>query len=734
MNRIYSKLFSVLAVLLCAAILVAADQTQPLPDLSGPETPLSPEYKKWVDLDVSAIISDYERNAFLGLKTDTARDKFIQEFWLDRDPTPGTKQNEYKDEYEARMKYVNENFNRESSLPACKTERGKVWLLMGKPQFRKRFPEDNTMVPIELWQYASVKDYGLPSSFYVLFYQKNGFGPYRMYSPASDGPEALIKNAAGLDPSTKTSGDARKQKQDTFTSNVYYETLNTIDPELAFASFSLLPSEGSYAGGITGTAEITSEVILGKVENARNFQFDKREYVDRLLTGRPKVDVYYSLGPQDVKNDIFWFQAPTGEFLLDYAVQFAADKFNMGQYEDKFYTSLSVDGTIQTAKDNVTVESISSSHEINLDKEQFEKIRYEPFQYLGRRVIIPGNYKISLLIHNNLTKSMVPIVEDFQVPDFDTATKPYFSRLLFVQGSENATPNAKGLKPFQFGNVILQPLVEHRYAQGQEATFFYQLFFPEPSLPLSGTDLTLEYEVLQQGKSIGKVSNSFASKVPGDVQEGSINVFDHFELSAQALNGPAKLIARLKKGEKTLAESAPAFFDFNPTKVPTPWRLISGIPPLDSSYHKYVLAQQYIRVGEDDKAIQLLGDVTDGPAGTDAKIQLMRLQLKAKQYDKVLNLAHDLEIRYPKNKDLLWLMGWAHYGLNQYDDALRFFERGRMEEPQSVQILNVLADVYQRLSRFDKSLEMINKSLALEPGQADILQMKEAIQKEISGG
>src|SRR5262249_31189103 len=115
------------------------------------------------------------------------------------------------------------------------------------------------------------------------------------------------------------------------------------------------------------------------------------------------------------------------------------------------------------------------------------------------------------------------------------------------------------------------------------------------------------------------------------------------------------------------------------------------------------------------------------------RLQLMRLELKSKQYDKVLQIAHDLEIQYPKNKDLLWLLGWTYYGMNRYDDAVRFFERGRIEEPNNVRILNTLADVYARQSKYDKSMEMIQKSLLLDPNQPDMLEMKERVQKQSSG-
>jgi hypothetical protein len=50
------------------------------------ETP----YRKWLNEDVSYIITDEERSAFKRLQTDEEREQFIENFWLRRDPTPDT--------------------------------------------------------------------------------------------------------------------------------------------------------------------------------------------------------------------------------------------------------------------------------------------------------------------------------------------------------------------------------------------------------------------------------------------------------------------------------------------------------------------------------------------------------------------------------------------------------------------------------------------------------------------
>src|SRR5215831_15839001 len=70
------------------------------------ETP----YKKWLDQDVTYIISEEERKAFKGLNTDDEREQFVEQFWLRRDPTPDTVENEFKEEHYRRIAYANEHY------------------------------------------------------------------------------------------------------------------------------------------------------------------------------------------------------------------------------------------------------------------------------------------------------------------------------------------------------------------------------------------------------------------------------------------------------------------------------------------------------------------------------------------------------------------------------------------------------------------------------------------------
>src|SRR6202165_3395894 len=84
------------------------------------ETP----YKKWLNEDVAYIITDEERTAFRRLQTDDEREQFIEQFWLRRDPTPDSVENEFKEEHSRRIAYANQRYA--SGIPGWKTDRGTI--------------------------------------------------------------------------------------------------------------------------------------------------------------------------------------------------------------------------------------------------------------------------------------------------------------------------------------------------------------------------------------------------------------------------------------------------------------------------------------------------------------------------------------------------------------------------------------------------------------------------------
>lgn len=86
----------------------------------------------WSKSAVRALLSDEEKSQWGALATDADRRQFVDAFWKRLDPTPETPTNELRREFEARMRYADDQWS-EDDKPGRDSDRGLVFALLGPP-------------------------------------------------------------------------------------------------------------------------------------------------------------------------------------------------------------------------------------------------------------------------------------------------------------------------------------------------------------------------------------------------------------------------------------------------------------------------------------------------------------------------------------------------------------------------------------------------------------------------
>ena len=146
-------------------------------------------YKKWLMEDVIYVITEPEKEVFKKLSTLDEKDRFIEQFWFRRDPDPRTAYNEFKEEHYRRIAYANDVYT--SGWPGWKTDRGRVYIILGPPNeieanpsggWRTRTPfeggGESNVYPFEIWRYHYVE--GVGSNVELEFVNKTFTGDYRL--------------------------------------------------------------------------------------------------------------------------------------------------------------------------------------------------------------------------------------------------------------------------------------------------------------------------------------------------------------------------------------------------------------------------------------------------------------------------------------------------------------------------------------------------------------------------
>ena len=93
---------------------------------------LSQKYVDWAKSPVKWLMTRDEQKQWKSITTDEQAQDFIDLFWARRDPTPGTFVNEFKQEFDARVKYAKENFGHRQ-VSGELSDQGHAVIVLGFP-------------------------------------------------------------------------------------------------------------------------------------------------------------------------------------------------------------------------------------------------------------------------------------------------------------------------------------------------------------------------------------------------------------------------------------------------------------------------------------------------------------------------------------------------------------------------------------------------------------------------
>ncbi len=420
---------------------------------------LQPQYKKLLNEDLAYIITPEEREAFLHLSTDEEREQFIEQFWLRRDPTPDTVENEYKEEHYRRIAYANERFS--VGKPGWMTDRGHIYILYGQPdqieshaggEIYHEAPsegrESMVVYPFERWHYRYLE--GIGSNIALEFVDVNGTADYRL---TADPYEKQVFNTPGAltrsqDPLFATNTDQR---------------------------FRLLERQYLYA----------------KVQRPPEVKFKDLE---ALVTSR----LVFNRLPFDLRTD---FIRITDETLL-VPVTLAIDKKNLNfELKDEVHRAVvNVFGRLTTPTGRI-VQTFEDVVELNIPAALFAGTLSQPAVYQKALPLRSGLYKLNLVLKDLNSGSVGLLERRLAVPQFEENQLTH-SSLLLADLIESVPSRQLGQGQFVIGSAKVRPVVNRRFRRNERLGIYMQVY----NLGLNATthkpDATIRYTVFRDGQAV----------------------------------------------------------------------------------------------------------------------------------------------------------------------------------------------------------------------------------------
>jgi GWxTD domain-containing protein len=459
------------------------------------ETP----WKKWLNEDVSYIITDEERKAFKQFATDEEREQFVEQFWLRRDPTPDTVENEFKEEHYRRIAYANEHYA--SGIPGWKADRGRIYITFGPPDEIDSHPSggsyqrptaegggETSTYPFEDWRYRYIE--GIGNDVNIEFVDPTMTGEYRMTMDPSEKDALLYVPNAGLTLSeqmglsTKT---ARFQRTDG-------------------------THLGTPLGGTPASMdEFTRLEQFAKLQKAPPVKFkDLEALVNTRIT--------FNVLPMLVRVD--YVRVTESSVLANVTVQFENKDLQFQAKDGVQKSVINLFGRVTTMTRR-PVTTFEKPLEITIAPELLQKLAANRSIYQQSIPLAPGRYRLNVVAKDVIGGNTNTYEVALDVPHFDEE-KLASSSLILADTIEKLPTKSIGGGMFSIGDTKVRPRLGDRFSRDEKMGIYLQVYNFAPDEKTQKPSGEISYEIAKSGSNdkvleftedLTKIPNASANQV-----------------------------------------------------------------------------------------------------------------------------------------------------------------------------------------------------------------------------
>ena len=687
---------AVLIVLVVASALFSSPQKIREQDL--PE-----KYRDWLNL-TSYIILPAEREVFFQLQNDRDRDIFVESFWKQRDPTPETPQNEFKEEHLRRVSYANTNLRRATPREGWRTDMGRMHIILGPPGSIERFDSQPGVHPCQVWYYRGEARKGLPALFALVFYQRGGAGEYKLYNPAADGPSSLLVRPEELD---QTDYEA------------VYKKIKELTPSLAPVVLSVIPGEFPYAF----TPSPQNSIILANIIESPRKDVNPRYATDFLhfkgivsteyLTNYVESSAVVAVIPDPVLDvDLIHFFISPKKVSVDYY-----------RPKDQYYCNFKLNASLK--KGDEIIFQHEKDFALYFPPDRKDQIEANGVAVRDGLPAAEGEYDLALLLQNSVGKEFSYIEKKIRVPARTEAAAQLTGPLI---GYRLETVGTDALLPFKVLDRQISVDSNDTLSTRDELAVLFALADVPESLWRGGRARIKIKGLKGEGASETELSLALSDQPFKKTMIFSRAIPtlglgpDYYEIGLAVIDGEGKILM-----EETANIILSAL-----ESVSHPVTLVRPSPPAMNYLLLYGLAYQYDKLALPEKAEAFYTRALElNPGYKRGIIEHAGFLVRVGKFDKGLAEAERVRDDEGLRFQYALITGLAHMGKGDYEKAIPLFQEGNRIYNSDVQLLNSLGTCYYRTGRKKEALEALNASLRLNPEQKDIKELIDRIQIEL---
>jgi GWxTD domain-containing protein len=443
-------------------------------------------YKKWLDEDVLYIITDDEKSVFKSLKNDEERESFIEQFWNRRNPDQRSSYNTFKEEHYRRIAHANERFA--SGIPGWRTDRGRIYILYGKPDDIETHPTggrydrptyegggSTTTFPFEKWWYRHID--GVGDGVELEFVDTSMSGEYRL-AMNPDEKDALINVPnAGL---TLAEEMGLSEKKD----RAYFN-----------------PSADSNPNSVENSYRRAQDQPFSRMERYFNVQKAPQIKYPDLKTA-VETHISYDNLSYDLKTD--YIKLSSDRVLVPLTLELNNSDLEFKREQDFNRAKVNVYGKVTSLSGRIVAEW---EDEIVKDFNDiyFQTGKNKLSEYQRIVAVSPGQlYKVELVLQDLNSKKMGTTSKGLNVPKYDDVALQS-SSIILADNITSAPTNASQLDQYVIGDMRIVPKVKPEYLPNQNLVPYMQVY----NMQIDQTNGRPSLDVTFLLKSNGKVVEEF---------------------------------------------------------------------------------------------------------------------------------------------------------------------------------------------------------------------------------
>ena len=689
-GRIKSKPWTLATGMLLAFVLPVF-----LPGLCfGQKKPkLEKSYREWLERDVVYLITKEERDDFLRLNSDGARDKFIADFWEVRNPAPGSPANSYKEEIYRRIAFADARFGVGSGVEGWRTDRGRTYITLGEPQQKQLFHNSANLYPFEIWFYAGSTP-SLPRAFYVLFYQREGGGDYKFYSPYLDGPDKLTTGVEAVN----SPGAALRMIRD------------SVGPEVARVALSLIPDEPVDLK--SGERSLESDVLLQKIKGWANLP-ENRSDILRRRTLKESVSAHMILQGQNLDILTLPIRDLRGQTRLDYAIRLHNPSDLSLTVEDNNRYTYAVEVRIRVfGPGNRLLFTQQKSLSGSLDKRKFEAVKDHSFGYQGTLPLTPGKYRLDFQFTDWSKKVSFQTEREVSVPEPNAHGFVIPGILLFASAEEIGDPFLRNVLPFTMGGVRFTPLAGVPPAVNPEFPLqvVYQIWGPAKD-PRAYVGRKLEAQYSLGRPAMPGTAQTVADEVNPEQFDptGSLVSGKRLTLNDKSLGNYMLTTTIVESGTNEKAYATVSYRSLGEGTPQTPWEVDE--PEISKDAENGIIDQQrglcFLAQGHADEGRRWLRSALRLDRGNDpARQALVQEYFVKRDYQAVKFLYVDAGVTEHTDSQTIIRIASSLERAGESGQAISLLEKALENRIEDGPLYLALADVYKSQGNLAKADEL----------------------------